>query len=725
MMGGELADITTGDKVKARGKEGQDIAYGMEGRVSVSYNPILQSMADAVRSTLRAGYHGVTTATKNAIDQKTLVGKVTNYTFQDRKDRDVIKALPRENTIFHHNEDGSIDVIEIQNRKIRESIRRTFEDVNPLINALNNITSTLGQFHTRYNFNFAPLNFVRDTLTNAWVLGAEFGPGMIGQVAAKVVNGSLPKAMKVVRLYQNKDFGQLEALAKKDSTVKDMVDYIKTGGMVEYLQGLSLKSSFDKLRKEVGSSGVLTSKEQLDKVVDIWTDMFELASRGAAFSVVKNNYMKEGKLSETEATNKAAAYVKNLANFEQVGKMGKTLGAVFMFYRPSATGAVRSIEALLPAFQNVDKMVLGLPSNFTEQDKQAYKQNFETRQKYARYMIGGLMGAGALAYTMALMMAGDDDLGRNKVMNDDMSQWNRFWRLHTPFSDTPFQLPWGFGLGSFLASGAQLAAVLTGQQTFLGAMSNITTQITLDSFIPIPFSRMDVTENPALWALDSMTPSMLRPALEFVVNKNGLGQDIYNDSSRRMGDAFLGGDHIPQVYKDVAEYLIKATGGAIDWSPNSIYFLANSYADGPARVIDTTVNSMYLAAGEKEFKAKTDIPLIGSFIGAAPNIDSREFTKIEKQVEEKARILESLESSPQYYIDRLQKYPLDEEIVAFYDKEVNGRLKELRAEAKQIRGPGGDLSPKDKTLILKEITNEQNLIKWEMVQQFKAYDMKP
>jgi hypothetical protein len=84
--------------------------------------------------------------------------------------------------------------------------------------------------------------------------------------------------------------------------------------------------------------------------------MFELTSRSAAYSIAKKNFLEEG-MTETAARTKAAAYAKNLANFEQVGEYGRGLGALFMFFRPSATGAVRAIEAALPAFQNVDKVV--------------------------------------------------------------------------------------------------------------------------------------------------------------------------------------------------------------------------------------------------------------------------------------------------------------------------------------------------------------------------------
>jgi hypothetical protein len=324
---------------------------------------------------------------------------------------------------------------------------------------------------------------------------------------------------------------------------------------------------------------------------------------------------------------------------------------------------------------------------------------------------------------MAVMMADDDDLGRNKAMNDDMSQWTRFARFHTPFSDTPIQLPWGFGLGAFAAAGAQLAGVMSGQQSIGKALGNVATQISLDSFVPIPFSRMPIQDNPALWMLDSLTPSMLRPALEWTVNKNGLGQDIYNDSNRRMGDAYVGGDNIPETYKMLTKQIFDAF--EIDISPNTLYFLANSYADGPMRVVDAAVNSMYLAAGAKEFKAKTDVPLIGSFIGAEPNVDGREFASIEKDIkamEQKMNMLKKADMDK--YDDYLDRHPLHEEIVEFYNKEVGKHLNKLRKEANEVRFDQ-TLNPKERTALLKENKEEQNMIKYDMIQQFKEYGLKP
>jgi hypothetical protein len=730
------------------GKELQEVAHGFDGRMSVSDNPILQSMSDAVRAAMRAGRKELTQSIKNSVGKsvKTVDGKkvelnpngqalldgevLQRITFEERQDESVLKALPKENTIFHYNEDGSIDVIAIRDKSLREAIRRTYKDTNSLVNVANKLTSSLGMMHTRYNYNFAPLNFVRDALTNAWAIGAEMGPGhaarFITQIANKVVTGnSLGKGMQIARLYETKDYTKIRELAKKDPIYKEMVEFIEEGGMVQYLQGISLKSNAEKLYKEVGRGGVVKTWDQFNRLVDIWTDMFELASRSAAYAIAKKNFRDHG-ATEAAARVRAAAYAKNLANFEQVGKYGREMGAAFMFFRPSATGAVRAIEAVAPAFQNLDKVVAALPDRI-KNDPAAlaeFKANYAGRQKAARYMTTALMGAGAFAYTMAIMMADEDDLGRNKTMNDDMSQWTRFARFYFPGFENPLQVPWGFGLGAFASAGAQLAGVMTGQQSIGGALGNLATQIMLDSFVPIPVSRMPIGDDPAAWMVDSLTPSMLRPAVEFVMNKNGLGQDIYNDSNRRMGDAYLGGDNIPETYKILANKLHRESDGSIDISPNTLYFLANSYIDGPARVVDSIVNASYLIAGTKEFKAKTDVPFIGSFIGAVPNVDSREFKSMEKQIEVMEKKLKSAETDPEALIRVLNKNPFAEDLVEIYRKGAGGELNRLRQEANEIRRDPA-LTPKDKTQLLKMNILEQNIVKHSLVEDFKAYGLKP
>ena len=137
---------------------------------------------------------------------------------------------------------------------------------------------------------------------------------------------------------------------------------------------------------------------------------------------------------------------------------------------------------------------------------------------------------------------------------------------------------------------------------------------------------------------------------------------------------------------------------------------------------------MYLASGQAEEKdaiaRMKNTPFIGSFIGSAPNVDSREFSSIENQIKDKQKIYTQAQLNPEVEAKYVDKNPLDPEIIDYYNHVVNGRLKELRSQANQIRLMQG-VSPKDRASMLKEINKEQNLVKYDLVQQFKSYGMKP
>jgi hypothetical protein len=313
-------------------------------------------------------------------------------------------------------------------------------------------------------------------------------------------------------------------------------------------------------------------------------------------------------------------------------------------------------------------------------------------------------------------------------MNDNMDQWTRYLRIHMPkeLSIKPegdvYQIPWGFGLGAIAASGAQITSVFAGKQSFTDAMRNIWTQIALDSFVPVPVSRMKLSaDNLPAFALDSIMPSSLRPVVEFIINKNGLGNSIYNDANRRMGDAFLGGDNIPEIYKDASQALFYATDGAINWNPNSLYFLSNSYVDGIGRMVEYGYGVTDMLSGRKSFNPKTDVPLIGSFFGSKSNVDAREFADFEKKIQDYAKIGKGMELDIEKQVEYDAKYPFRASLVDYYYHTVGAKLDPLRAEANQIRADRSYL-PADREVLLRMNKLEQNLIKNEMLENFKAYE---
>jgi hypothetical protein len=732
------ADAMMNYDSKINGKELQEVAYQFGGRLSESDNPLLQSLSDGVRSAMRAGrggtdsegkQFGLTFAIKNAIDQKLLAGKKeTTIKFEDRyKFGEEQLKKKGENVFFHYNQDGSIDIYSIQDGNLREAIRRTYERTQPLIDALNNITSFLGQLHTRYNVAFAPMNFFRDTLTNAFTIGAEMGPSKaaqyIGAVSAKVAQGGLAKAMKVARLYEAGKFDEIKKLGEKDPYIEAMYEYILEGGKVSYLQGLAIQTQFEKMQKDIGRSKIARTKEQIDGVIDLWTDMFELASRASGYQIMRDEYIQQG-MSKKEAQVKAAGYVKNLANFEQVGKWGRAAGAFFMFFRPSATGAVRAAEALAPLFRSVDAAWDALPEAAKKlpNAREAFEQSFYKQKRAAAAMVMSLAGMGSAVYLMALAMAGDDKDDRNPVATDDMARWARYARFHIPGTDVVFQIPWGFGLGAFAAAGAQVTSFAIGNNSIKDTFNNIK-DVGMDSFLPLPISRISPFDNPAAWAMDTATPSLFRPFFEYAMNLDGLGREIYNNRQVRTGDAYTGGDSIPELYKDAARLLANITDGALDWSPNTMYFFANNYADGLTRLGHNTYNMGLVAAGQKDFNPKTDTLVFDSFFGAKSNYDARQFSLVENQIKDMERKINMFKNDPMKFVDYVSKHPFEPSIVMTYNQNM-GQLNKIRQLANQYRAMP-DLTPKDRKEMLDNLKEQQNLIKRHLIQVFEAYDVKP
>jgi hypothetical protein len=776
LKGRHLSDETDMLNFDSRrlGGELQEKVHTFEGNQEIPDNPVLQVMADAALASMRVGRKNITetiyNSSKKSKDNPNGSGllptaeviKIVN--FEERRDQKFLDSLGGETKIFHYMPDGKVAVISIKDKNLLEAIRRSYREVNPFVEFLNKATGTIGQFHTRFNIAFAPINFARDVLTNAFSIGSDLGPlntfNYLGSVAKAVVTGGLFKAVKFNYLYSKGEIGALTALASKDQYYKDLLDLTRTGGRVSYLAGIANKGQFNELNKEIGKSGIVPLKF-VPKFFDSYIESFEMASRVSAFRIAKQTELAElkrqnktGPEAEEAANIKAAAYTKELANFEQAGEYGKTMGALFMFFRPSATGAVRAIDAVAPAIMNAeqarmrqpqfaeaailreklkDKSVTGATRAKLEaklKDAEKAISNFDTKfaenKKNAQVMVIALMGVGYLAYQMAHAMADDDDnkdeLGRNKIATDDMSRWTKFARFYIPGIERPIQIPWGFGLGAFAAMGAQMGAMFNGNVKPGETLANMV-PIVLDSFLPLPVSRIPIGEKPLEYAIDSALPSIVRPFVEYAMNVDALGRQIYNNRQSRFGEAYTGGDNIPELYKSTARWWFETTGN--DISPNSLYFFANSYADGASRIMHNGTNISLWLAGKKDFDPKTDTMFLDSFVGSKSNYDARQWQRIEDDLKEREQKINMLKNNkPDQYLAYLSKNPLDEMLADMYNHDVNGHLKDLREQANKYRAMDV-LSPKERKEIVDAIVLQQNFEKYRLVQLYNAFGVKP
>ena len=746
------------------GKDMQEIEYEATGRFSIADNPVLQVLNDAFRSARRAGVRNYTQSIKNALsaDPKynpngtgILRGVVhKNIKFEDRGVAN-LQEFKGGQYIFHYNEDGSIDILKVTDPKQLQALRYSFKDSNIMLQAANNITSWIGSTHTRYNLNFAPKNFVVDALTNAWNIGGgKLGPlksaAYLKDVAYQVSKNGLGKALEVAIYHEKGDPAsqkRLDDMAKKDPFVQAMLEMIQFGGKTTYVENFSLKGNLEKL-KSLKRGRVLQTKDHIEAMLDSWNGMFEFTSRTAAYMLYKERFYAENKrtMSDVKGPNEtmspaeqaaavqAAAETKNLANFEKAGEKAQQLGALYMFIRPSATGAVRAIETVAPAFTSIEQAKANMPANIAD-DKAAaekYMKEFKELRTNAQLMTGTLLGVGYTLWWMSSLMAPDDEWDRNSTQYDNMQQWTKYARFHIPNGvseamgmgkDVVFQMPWGFGLGAFLSMGAQMAGMLHGNTSLKDGMGNIALGALADSFLPLPVSRIPITEKPLHWLGDSLLPSVMRPYFEYLFNVNGIGQTINSASQRKFGDAFTGGDRIPEAWKDLSAWAYNSTGGVLNLSPNTMYFFANSYVDGYARLGELAYSWVDIGAGDKNFNPKTDLPLLGSFFGAKSNVDARDFTAVEdkiKNLDERSKTLKK--TSPEAYYKFISNNPTAELAVGVYYAQL-GSLNRIRKEANDIRIM--PISPKDRQEMLRVNILRQNMVKRQMIEVFKAYGIEP
>ena len=726
-----------------------------EGQQEDAEDPFTQTVVDASLAASRAGRVRFTQAIFNAITTQieytnsagkkvkttAMNGKVERiFSYEERykNDPEIQNLLKQKDTIIHHLPDGSLAVISIKDENLLTALRGVYDDKNTAIDILNHVTGAIGQMHTRFNFKFAPVNFIRDTITNLYIIGTDLGlSDMLGfaqNATEQITKGGFKNTWQIIDMYNKGKMDALDAYVKKElkkgnTYPRDMRDYLEEGGIVSYSQALSNQSAFERQQKAIGATLYLKTQRDVTTFFDTYMGTFELATRVAAFRIFKNNYLARNAPGLTReqtspevilaANEEAAAYAKRLSNFEEMGTSGRTLGGLFMFFRASAVGAARAAQSIGPAFRNQEVLEAQLP-DYILGNPEALK-NF--REKTARdkaaaqtLLVTGL-GMGMAVFYLSAALAGEDEEDSNKTFNDDLSRWTRFARFD--MSGVPgfkkgdvIQIPWGFGLGGIPAIGAQLAGMVSANEnTPLSIMGNIV-NITLDSFAPLPISRMDPSESPLAYIVDSAVPTMARPVVEFLLNKNAFGSPIYNELyTKRYGDAFQAGDNVPAMFKDLAIFMAEKTNGTMDFNPNVMHFFANNYVDAIATTMQNFYSLGYLTAtGKQDFQVKSDTIFFGSFFSKYSEVNQRAYARANQKMVELQRKTDLFKDvNPRKYEELLGQNP-QALIIIQLNNSMKGQLKRLQKQAGDIR-KAPNLSRRQKTQLLEQIKFRQLMLK--------------
>ena len=758
-----------------------EILPGFRGRETAPDNVILMTMINAGKAATRAARADIVPTLVNLMKPHPKTGKtyvkgemVGVIKFKDRYKGEINfdeidskggKKWTGQNKFYNYLKNGDIEVWRVDNDEIIQSLRPDWQPSKGVLDRAKNVSRTLtswiGQGHTRYQLKFAIYDFPRNLFANAGALASEMGGSTafkyLGSVGREVfTRARIPQVWVIADAHSKGDWAKIQKIGGynektntwKDNFVRDTYRYLQRGGKISIVRSWQTRSRLEQLVDAANKSdirkGAENFKAALDRIFDLWLDGFELVARVQAFRVASSYAENARKMSLAEAEQFGVYFAKNLANFEKRAIVDLP-AALYAFWPPSATGAVRAIDAITPALRLTTPKMLGgtsiegvleeLPDEIKNDPKAraAYAKRYNELKRNGQGAIAFYAGVGFMMYMMALSVGAsvkelfdDEEDPKNPVQEDTKELWARNIRIPLGWLDLPafkdkyLQIPWGFGMGAFGAIGAQAAAVMTNGQTKGEFTGNVAT-IMVDSFLPLPFARYNPFDSPFNWIMSSTLPTILRPAFELGVNMSGLGQSIYRSYYNRFGPAFAGSENVEEMYRDVAKYIREASLGKYQPDPNVVRYIMTAYGDGIAGMAADIYNQWLLFGSEsKDFDPKTDMVVFDNFIGNKVSPSFIKFEKANDKLEDFKKRYDSFVNDPNpANVERfLAEYPDAPGIVAIYNKQISN-LRQFREAT--VFGEVYSDTPQERKNYKKEMNKIRDVYMDQVTALYEAY----
>lgn len=476
------------------------------------------------------------------------------------------------------------------------------------------VTGGMSVMTTRMNANFIPRSHVREFIMGGLFIAAEEGLGAVGSYLSNTLDNTTaaPDIYTYMRLRNTRTpeaERQRKELLRTSPTARALQDLIEQGGLVTQLSAISEPGQAGITRRNT-SSKLANTGVALDNWVGSITDASDAIVRLSAY---------QAQLAQGKSKQEAANYAKRLANFESRGRYSGPLGDLLMFYNPTAIGAGRFAESMFEG-------------------------------EYARPALIASVGAGIAFQMIASAFSPDDDENPGKKLFDREGMDRQTTDIRIPIGDLTVAIPAGFSVMSMgFLIGNQLGAFMRGRQDMSQLAAN-TFEVMTSNFSPIPASSVPLVDAQGQlrifrYAADSITPSGIKPIMQFFANLNGLGLPIYKtgfaNSAGGLTDAFNGRESDIGTWAErLAVHAHENTSGKVDINPGSLRHFMGSYFTAINTVLDFGAEAYNLTDGVEFGNSFVDRSLgFGGFISKTGHNDEyykmrRSIDALSKQVKE-------------------------------------------------------------------------------------------
>ena len=456
-----------------------------------------------------------------------------------------------------------------------ESLRNdNVEHANAFLKVISKPTGWYARGVTQWTVTFAPMNMLRDTWEKSEFIRVQKlydknNRLVDSKTMDKIGRDTIKNALADKEVWQaTKRLGFGQELRDSVPAERMLKQLLKEGGVSNYGTYLD-KTEVDLVKRLKKENNPLAGKlEKVGKVFEGYNKMFDTVSALASYKALVDNGID---------SKQAAATTLELTNFRKTGSKMRGIKALYMFSQPTVMGAANLMRYL------------------------------STRKGQIRFI--GYMAVMTSLYTVLRSMD-DEDEGGNKM--DQLGDITRY--IPIPLGEGKyFKIPVGFGMAQMAWTfSTNIVKGAVGDISLTEAGANMLVH-SLKTFSPVSPSEISAAKYPMEKIVLTVTPTILQPIMQNVVNRSAFGNKITTNYVR---DDKLKAEQskatTAQFWKDVAINLNDTMG--IDMHPEQIKNLFDGYSSMLGSLKE--LNTVFVEnPNREELGRKARTPFLNQFIG--------------------------------------------------------------------------------------------------------------